>query len=120
MRLGLPCIYGIDNVALVRMSSEEFTSALNREREFVRLKEIDLDDYAFSTLFVDPPRSGLDDGTLQLATRFDNILYISCNPETLHANLQTLVQTHRIVRFALFDQFPYTHHAECGVLLQRR
>ena len=111
---------GIDNVTLVRMSSEEFSSALNGEREFFRLKTIDLDAYAFSTLFVDPPRSGLDDGTLQLAARFDNILYISCNPQTLHANLRTLTATHRIERFALFDQFPYTHHTECGVLLQRR
>jgi tRNA (uracil-5-)-methyltransferase len=111
---------GIDNVALVRMSSEELTRALHGEREFFRLRNLDLDDYQFSTLFVDPPRSGLDDGTLHLAARFDNILYISCNPQTLHANLRTLNETHRAVRFALFDQFPYTHHTECGVLLQRR
>ncbi len=111
---------GIDNVTLVRMSSEEFSSALHGEREFFRLKEIDLSGYDFGTLFVDPPRSGLDDGTLALAARFDNILYISCNPQTLHANLRTLTQTHRVARFALFDQFPYTHHTECGVLLQRR
>lgn len=110
----------IDNVMLVRMSSEELSSALNGEREFFRLKDLNLDDYNFSTLFVDPPRSGLDDGTLQLAARFDNILYISCNPQTLHANLSVLNATHRIERFALFDQFPYTHHTECGVLLRRR
>ncbi|NSM99015.1 hypothetical protein, partial [Serratia marcescens] len=28
--------------------------------------------------------------------------------------------THRISRCALFDQFPYTHHMESGVLLERR
>ncbi len=111
---------GIDNVTLVRMSSEELSSALNGEREFFRLKTIDLDDYDFNTLFVDPPRSGLDHGTLQLAARFDNILYISCNPQTLRDNLQVLNETHKVVRFALFDQFPYTHHTECGVLLRRR
>ncbi|MDR9824912.1 tRNA (uridine(54)-C5)-methyltransferase TrmA, partial [Vibrio sp. FNV 38] len=41
----------------------------------------------------------------------------SCNPETLCKNLETLSQTHKVERLALFDQFPYTHHMECGVLL---
>jgi hypothetical protein len=25
-----------------------------------------------------------------------------------------------VKRFAIFDQFPYTHHIECGVYLQQR
>ncbi|MFK9875503.1 hypothetical protein ACJEQ9_13315, partial [Klebsiella pneumoniae] len=25
-----------------------------------------------------------------------------------------------VTRLALFDQFPYTHHMECGVLLTRK
>ena len=110
----------VNNVTVVRMSSEEFTQALNGERPFRRLKDIDLNSYGFSTIFVDPPRAGLDEGTLQLAQRFDNILYISCNPETLRANLDSLTKTHDIVRSAIFDQFPWTHHLESGVLLKRR
>ena len=110
----------VENVTVVRMSSEEFTQALNGERPFRRLKEIDLDSYDFSTIFVDPPRAGLDEGTLQLAQRFDNILYISCNPDTLRANLESLTETHEIIRTAIFDQFPWTHHLESGVLLKRR
>ncbi len=51
---------------------------------------------------------------------FDAIIYISCNPETLEKNLASLCDTHQIKRFALFDQFPYTHHMECGVFLERR
>ncbi|SMF29562.1 tRNA (uracil-5-)-methyltransferase [Alteromonadaceae bacterium Bs31] len=112
-------INNIHNVAIARMSSEEFTQALNRERAFRRLKDIDLDSYAFSTIFVDPPRAGLDPATEQLAARFDNILYVSCNPATLKANLGHFCKTHKIERFALFDQFPYTEHRECGVLLKR-
>ena len=110
----------VDNVTVVRMSSEEFTQALNGERPFRRLKDIDLDSYNFSTIFVDPPRAGLDDGTLELARRFDTILYVSCNPETLRANLDSLTETHEIVRTAIFDQFPWTDHLESGVLLKRR
>ena len=91
-------------------------------RTFRRLLEqgIELADYAFSTVFVDPPRAGIDDATLRLLQNFDNIIYVSCNPETLHANLTTLTQTHRIERAALFDQFPFTPHIESGVLLRRR
>ncbi len=69
---------------------------------------------------VDPPRAGLDPQTLELAQSFDSIVYISCNPQTLHDNLRTLIKTHRLVRFAAFDQFPYTHHLESGVYLERR
>ena len=48
---------GVSNVTIVRMSSEEITSALNGERPFRRLKEIDLESYQFSTVFVDPTQS---------------------------------------------------------------
>ena len=40
--------------------------------------------------------------------------------ETLRDNLAALADSHRIERFAVFDQFPYTHHLECGLLLTRR
>jgi len=110
----------IDNVTIVRMSSEEFTEALNGVRPFRRLKEIDLDSYNFGTIFVDPPRAGLDNATIDLVKRFDNILYISCNPATLKANLEAICETHAIESFAVFDQFPYTHHLESGVLLKKK
>lgn len=110
----------IDNVTLVRMSSDEISEALARDRPFERMKHIDLDNYSFSTLFVDPPRSGLDAVTLALAGTFQHILYISCNPQTLQENVSALQTTHRIATAAVFDQFPYTHHLECGLLLTRR
>ncbi|WP_412460754.1 tRNA (uridine(54)-C5)-methyltransferase TrmA [Pseudomonas sp. SC11] len=111
---------GIDNVRLVRLSAEELTQALNEVRPFRRLEGIDLKSYAFGTVFVDPPRAGMDPDTCELTRRFERILYISCNPETLAQNIAQLQDTHRIERCALFDQFPYTHHMESGVLLVRR
>ncbi|MCL2891856.1 tRNA (uridine(54)-C5)-methyltransferase TrmA [Brenneria tiliae] len=110
----------IDNVQIIRMAAEEFTQAINGVRQFKRLQGIDLTGYRCETIFVDPPRSGLDVETLRLVQAYPRILYISCNPETLCHNLQTLAETHQISRLALFDQFPYTHHMECGVLLERR
>ncbi|OCT34495.1 tRNA (uridine(54)-C5)-methyltransferase TrmA [Pseudomonas putida] len=111
---------GIDNVRLVRLSAEELTEALNEVRPFRRLEGIDLKSYDFGTVFVDPPRAGMDPDTCELTRRFERILYISCNPETLAQNIAQLHDTHRIERCALFDQFPYTHHMESGVLLVRR
>lgn len=110
----------IDNVTLVRLSAEELTQALNGVRPFRRLAGINLADYQFGTVFVDPPRAGMDPDTCELTRRFDRILYISCNPETLAENIAQLHDTHRIERCALFDQFPWTHHMESGVLLVRR
>ncbi|ART80303.1 tRNA (uridine(54)-C5)-methyltransferase TrmA [Oceanisphaera avium] len=110
----------IDNVTILRMSAEEFTQAMRGVREFRRLRGIDLSDYDCNTILVDPPRAGLDQETVKLVQEYDNILYISCNPETLQHNLVSLSNSHTIEHFALFDQFPYTHHVEAGVYLKRR
>ncbi|HAB92447.1 MAG: tRNA (uridine(54)-C5)-methyltransferase TrmA [Thiopseudomonas sp.] len=110
----------IDNIELVRLSAEELTQALNGVREFRRLANIDLDNYKFGTVFVDPPRAGMDSDTCELVRRFDRVLYISCNPETLAQNIRQLSDTHRIAKCALFDQFPWTDHMESGVLLKRK
>ena len=111
----------INNVQVVRLSAEEATQAINNERPFRRLADMPkpLSDFDLGTLFVDPPRAGLDEHTVSMASRFDRIFYISCNPHTLVQNLQSLCSSHHIKQFALFDQFPYTDHMECGVLLQK-
>ncbi|MFW3328997.1 tRNA (uridine(54)-C5)-methyltransferase TrmA, partial [Aliarcobacter butzleri] len=80
----------IESISFIRMSAEDFVQALNKVRAFNRLKNINLDDYEFDTIFMDPPRSGLDDTTRNLAKDFENIIYISCNPETLHRDLEEL------------------------------
>ncbi|MBD1558657.1 tRNA (uridine(54)-C5)-methyltransferase TrmA [Vibrio sp. S9_S30] len=112
----------IDNVQIVRMSAEEFTEAMEGKREFRRLKQqnVDLTSYNCNTIFVDPPRAGMDIDTCKMVQGYERIMYISCNPDTLKDNLDILSKTHRITRFALFDQFPYTHHMEAGVFLERK
>ena len=111
----------VDNAQVIRLSAAEVTEALAGERIFRRLAELPkpLGDYDLRTLFVDPPRAGLDEDTLQMATTFPAIIYISCYPKTLAQNLEVLCRTHRITNFALFDQFPYTDHMECGVFLRK-
>ncbi len=58
---------------------------------------------------------------VRLMAGFERVVYVSCNPETLHANLAGIAGvTHDVVRFAAFDQFPFTHHLETAVYLVRR
>ncbi len=112
----------VANVEFARLSAAEMTSAMAGERPYRRLSHLrqPLDQYNLCTLLVDPPRAGLDDATINLAAGLDRILYISCNPRTLAGDLRTLTTTHAISELAFFDQFPYTHHLESGVILTRR
>jgi len=110
----------VDNISFVRLSSEEMTQALKATREFRRLKDLDLSSYNFSTVLVDPPRAGLDKGTIALISNIEHIIYISCNPNSLARDLESLSQTHEIVSSAIYDQFPHTSHIESGVFLKKK
>ena len=107
------------NIDLVRLSSSEISQAFANVREFRRLADTPLTEFNFNTLFVDPPRAGMDAESLNLARQFDTILYISCNPETLRQNIDSL-ENYDIQKMAIFDQFPYTEHVECGAVLKRK
>ncbi len=108
---------GISNIALGRLSSAEVAQALSGVRSFRRLAHLDLQLYDFSTVLVDPPRSGLDAQTLAFIQSFANIIYVSCNPNSLADNLAKLCETHQVRKFAVFDQFPFTEHIESAVIL---
>ena len=110
----------VENVDIIRMSAEDFTEAMNGTRTFTRLQDIDLKSYNCNTILVDPPRAGLDDETVKMVQQYETIIYISCNPNTLYDNLTVLGKTHDVDNFAVFDQFPYTDHLECGVVLTRK
>ncbi|WP_366807643.1 methyltransferase domain-containing protein [uncultured Campylobacter sp.] len=111
---------GVRNAQFVRLSADELMSAFARQREFERLKGIDIFSYDFSHVLIDPPRAGLEPSVIDFIKNFQNLIYISCNPQTLFENLRSLCATHEVRRFAIFDQFAHTAHIECGVLLRRR
>ncbi len=110
----------VKNISFARLSGEELASALNRDRAFNRLKDVNLDSYNFTTILVDPPRAGLDEKARGFTAKFDNIIYISCSPETLRRDLDEIENTHSIEKMAFFDQFPFTNHLECGVILKKK
>ncbi|NLQ17284.1 tRNA (uridine(54)-C5)-methyltransferase TrmA [Marinomonas sp. M1K-6] len=114
-------INGMHNVQVVKMASEDVSAALNGDAELPKtLVQAGVSELSPSVVLVDPPRAGLDEATVELIRKIEAILYISCNPDTLKANLEALSSTHEVVRYAMFDQFPYTHHVETGVYLERR
>lgn len=104
----------VNNVSIFRDDSKKFCRTFLKKK---RSPEIE-----YQIILVDPPRGGLDKDTIKLVTQFDNIIYISCNPlvSFLSEYQSTLHVTHEISAIALFDQFPYTHHIECGFHLTKR
>ncbi len=105
----------VTNVLVVACDSARFASQILKAQYY----ETKTDRYDFRTVLVDPPRQGLDAVTLRLVAQYQAIVYISCSQESLARDLIVLQRTHRVCRFAVFDQFAYTPHLECGVYLQR-
>ena len=112
----------IKNTHVVRLSAEEVVQAIDGERVFTRLKDtqLDLTTLNIKTVLVDPPRAGCGPEVSKMLQRFENIVYISCNVETLAEDMLILSETHDMKRFAVFDQFPYTPHLECGAYLVKK
>lgn len=109
----------VKNIKFLRMNVDDLVSAFNKEREFFRLRDLDLDIFNFSHVLVDPPRAGLNEKSLNLINKFDNIIYISCSVDSLKRDLEKLKLTHKIKNLAFFDQFAYTKHLESGLILSK-
>ena len=77
----------------------------------------------FDLVILDPPRSGCSAPVLR--TVFGEIcaprvLYVSCNPEALAAELPSIVKEgYRVRRVQPVDMFPHTTHIETVVTLDR-
>lgn len=75
---------------------------------------------ATQTVFLDPPRKGSDEPTLEaiVRARVPNVWYLSCNPATLARDLAQLTAGgYRLGLVQPFDMFPQTGHIEALVAL---
>lgn len=70
-------------------------------------------------IFVDPPRKGCDDITIETLLKVEakKIIYISCNPSTLVRDLKKLEEKYEIKEIQPVDMFPFTSHVECIAVL---
>ena len=76
-----------------------------------------------STFFVDPPRAGLGEKICRSILKFapKQIVYLSCNPETLRRDLLLLCgDNYRVETVRPYDMFPNTKHVETLVCLCRK
>ena len=73
-------------------------------------------------IIFDPPRSGLDDKTLDLLVRkpINKIIYISCNPSTLTKNIKVLSRKYFVESVTPLDMFPHTSHIESITVLKKK
>ena len=107
----------IRNIYHARLSAQE-VSELFEGRIFIRMKEINIHNFNFSHVLVDPPRAGLDKEVIKLINKFENIIYISCNYETYARDIKNL-RSHQIKNIEIFDQFPNTDHLEIVSILSK-
>ncbi len=83
------------------------------------------DGQKIDVLFMDPPRAGASREFLNAVLRCvpEKIVYISCNPETQARDLKQLTggrqPAYRVKKIQPVDMFPWTHHVENIVLLER-
>lgn len=93
----------IDNMEFIAGNVEEVLGKLILE------KNIQPD-----TIFVDPPRKGLEYITIGniLKVKPKKLIYISCNPATLVRDIKKLEECYHINSITPVDMFPYTKHCE--------
>ena len=85
-------------------------------------KEISKIKENIDTIFVDPPRKGVDRKAIAVMKKMlpKKIVYISCNPVTLARDLSYLTDLYNVKKVVPVDMFPNTSHVECVTLLQRK
>lgn len=72
------------------------------------------------TFIIDPPRSGFK-LLSQWIEKFDptEIIYVSCDPQTLIRDLKSIQEKYKILEICLMDLFPSTYHFESIIKLEK-
>lgn len=100
---------GIENAKFFAAPSESATRRILQEKKP-------------NTVFVDPPRAGLDKTVIQALTesRVPEVVYISCDPATLTRDLSLFQEGGwKVGELQPVDMFPWSTHVESVVLLSK-
>lgn len=83
---------------------------------------VDYKKHEFDVMLFDPPRTGLGETVCKFicAKKPRNVIYVSCNIESLAKDLKMLTNDYEITSIKGFDMFPYTAHVETVVLLTKQ
>ena len=113
-----PAVYnGIENAKLNGVQNVQFFCA--KVEDFVKQQPIEKKD---ALIILDPPRSGMHPKAAKgvAESGVEKVLYISCNPVTLAADLKILSQHYDVTAAETFDFFPHTDHIETLVQLKHK
>lgn len=76
----------------------------------------------FNKIIVDPPRSGLTKNIIDVLLKIkpDEIIYVSCDPQTLVRDFTLLSSIYEIKKSYILDMFSYTYHIETILILTKK
>ena len=121
-------VVGIDRSEDAIACASEVARQQNRNNALFRCRGLDqltadeLAAHNFDTVICNPPRRGLDSASVNLiqTLRPRLLVYSSCNPVTLHRDVQLLAPGYAVSQLQPFDMFPFTQHFEALALLLRQ
>ena len=104
-----------ENVKLNGINNCEFYSG--DVSDFIKVQKEEAD-----VIVVDPPRSGLDNITINNIIRLNpkRLIYVSCDPVTLARDLNLLKEKYEICEITPVDMFPQTFHVESVCVMERK
>ena len=115
-------VYGIETVPQAIKDAKENVKINNLDNlefitgdvEEVLPKLIKKESIKPDVIFIDPPRKGCDNKTIDTLLEIlpKKIVYISCNPATLARDLKLLEEKYKIEEITPVDMFPFTSHTE--------
>ena len=111
-----PAVYnGIENAKINGVSNVQFFCS--KVEDFVKQQPIEKKD---ALIILDPPRGGMHPKAAKAVAEsgVENVLYISCNPVTLAADLKILTKHYEILHVEAFDFFPHSEHIETFVQMK--
>lgn len=118
-------VIGVEIIEEAVESAKENTSLNGLDNcDFIAgdvLKVLDTIEDKPDYIILDPPRDGVNPKALRKIMDYgvDNILYISCKPQSLARDLQMLNWYYKPVKVCVVDQFPFTKNIETICLLKR-
>ena len=106
-----------ENAKINKIENAEFYAG---DVEEVLPKIIEKENIKPNVVFVDPPRKGLDNKTIEFLKELkpEKIVYISCNPATLARDLALLDESYEIKEIQPVDMFPFSKHIENVAVLK--
>ena len=119
----------VDSVVGVEVNKYAVEDAIKNKKlnhirniDFICSDANSIDLSGFDLVIVDPPRSGLDNKTINYLLNINpkKIVYVSCDPVTLARDLKILMDKYTIKEVSLVNMFPRTEHVETVVKLEKK